>query len=47
VIFVTAYDQHAVGAFEDAAIDYLLKLITDDRLNKTVERRKKTPALPG
>lgn len=38
VVFVTAYDQHAVDAFEFGAIDYLLKPVTEERLQRTVER---------
>lgn len=38
IVFVTAYDQHAVKAFEIAAIDYLLKPIDIDRLKKAVVR---------
>ncbi|MDF2926341.1 MAG: yehT 2 [Paenibacillaceae bacterium] len=38
VIFVTAYDQYAIAAFELAAIDYLLKPIEMDRLILTVDR---------
>lgn len=45
IVFVTAYDQYAVEAFELHAMDYLLKPIAEGRLEKTVERlRKKTPA---
>ena len=40
VVFVTAHDQYAVEAFERAAIDYLLKPVTDDRLAAAVERLK-------
>jgi DNA-binding LytR/AlgR family response regulator len=40
VVFVTAYDDYAVEAFEHAAIDYLLKPVTTDRLARTVERVK-------
>ena len=39
-IFVTAYDAHALRAFEAHAFDYLLKPIDDDRFTKTVERAK-------
>jgi two-component system LytT family response regulator len=38
VVFVTAYDQHAVEAFELAALDYVLKPIRRDRLDETVQR---------
>jgi len=38
VVFVTAYDQYAVDAFERGAIDYLLKPIMPERLAATVQR---------
>ena len=38
IVFVTAYDQYAVDAFERGAIDYLLKPITAERLAATVRR---------
>ncbi len=38
IVFVTAYDAHAVEAFEHGAIDYLLKPFERDRLAATVER---------
>ena len=38
IIFVTAYDQYAIRAFEIAAIDYLLKPIDIERLKKTIAR---------
>jgi len=41
VVFVTAYDEFAIEAFESEAIDYLLKPVTDERLAKTVNRLKK------
>lgn len=40
IVFVTAYDDHAVDAFEQAAIDYLVKPVTEDRLERTVARLK-------
>jgi DNA-binding LytR/AlgR family response regulator len=39
-VFVTAYDEFAVAAFEHAATDYLLKPVVPDRLQATVERLK-------
>jgi DNA-binding LytR/AlgR family response regulator len=38
VVFVTAYDTHAVDAFEVAAVDYLLKPIRAERLGQAVTR---------
>ncbi|MHB1499673.1 MAG: LytR/AlgR family response regulator transcription factor [Candidatus Dormibacteria bacterium] len=38
VVFVTAFQQHAVDAFHLAAFDYLLKPVRQDRLNLTLER---------
>jgi DNA-binding LytR/AlgR family response regulator len=40
VVFVTAFDDHAVQAFEQAAVDYLLKPVSDERLARCVERLK-------
>ena len=45
IVFVTAYDQYAIEAFELHAMDYLLKPIAKERLERTLDRlRKKTPA---
>ena len=48
IVFVTAYDEFAVKAFENGAVDYLLKPVDDQRLLATIERLKKrlihTPA---
>jgi DNA-binding LytR/AlgR family response regulator len=41
VVFITAFDQYAIEAFENEAVDYILKPVTDKRLNKTVQRLKK------
>ena len=41
VVFVTAYDQYAVDAFEQGAMDYLLKPVVAERLQLTCERLKK------
>jgi len=38
IVFVTAYDQHALRAFEVHAFDYLLKPFDDERVAATVER---------
>jgi DNA-binding LytR/AlgR family response regulator len=38
IVIVTAFDQHAVEAFEMGAIDYLLKPVREDRLRKAVAR---------
>jgi len=40
VVFVTAYDEYALQAFDHAAADYVLKPVSDARLAKTVERLK-------
>lgn len=40
VVFVTAYDQYAIKAFEENSIDYLLKPVEKERLLKTVEKLK-------
>ncbi len=48
IVFVTAFDQYAIDAFENAAVDYLLKPVTEERLRKTVERlRSGAPRGPG
>jgi DNA-binding LytR/AlgR family response regulator len=39
-VFITAYDSFAVSAFDRAAVDYLLKPATAERLQQTVERIK-------
>jgi DNA-binding LytR/AlgR family response regulator len=38
VVFVTAYDEFAVQAFEHEAVDYVLKPVSGERLRKTVDR---------
>ena len=44
LVFVTAYDQYAVQAFERQAVDYLLKPVTSERLRQTVARVQQTLA---
>jgi two-component system, LytTR family, response regulator len=51
VVFATAYDQYAIRAFEENSVDYLLKPIEAERLERTVaklrafqERQQVTPA---
>ena len=38
IVFVTAYDEYAIKAFEVNAYDYLLKPVTLERLNQTIEK---------
>jgi len=44
VIFVTAYDEYAIRAFEVNALDYLLKPFSRSRLEKAIRRAQETPA---
>ncbi|SET67480.1 two component transcriptional regulator, LytTR family [Natronincola peptidivorans] len=41
IVFVTAYNQYALDAFEYSAVDYLLKPVDENRFMKTVEKLKK------
>lgn len=47
VVFVTAYTEHAVKAFEQAAVDYLLKPVTEERLALCLERLRARLRAPG
>lgn len=48
VVFITAYDQYALAAFDAGAVDYLLKPVESDRLAATVERvRRKLSSPPA
>jgi DNA-binding LytR/AlgR family response regulator len=47
LVFVTAYDEFAVAAFERAAVDYVLKPVTPERLAKTVMRLRERLASRG
>ena len=46
LVFVTAYEEYALNAFEHAAVDYLLKPVEDERLKETVERLRARLSLP-
>jgi len=46
IAFVTAYDQYAVAAFEEGAVDYVMKPVTTPRLTTTVARLKEKLASP-
>ena len=45
IIFVTAFDQHAIEAFEVNAVDYLLKPVDPARLEVSVERARRRKAI--
>jgi two-component system, LytTR family, response regulator len=49
VVFVTAYDEYAVRAFDVQALDYLLKPVTETRLKKVLDRVRErvAQAMPG
>lgn len=50
LVFVTAYDEYAIDAFENAAVDYLLKPVQAERLQQTVQRLQNNldrVAVPG
>ncbi|MFG6447506.1 LytR/AlgR family response regulator transcription factor [Roseateles sp. BYS180W] len=46
VVFVTAYDQYALAAFEEQALDYLLKPVEAQRLARTVARLRQALQAP-
>ena len=46
VVFVTAYDEYAIAAFDEGAVDYVLKPATAERIAKVVARVKARLALP-
>jgi two-component system response regulator AlgR len=46
VIFVTAFDQFAVAAFDVSAVDYLLKPVAQDRLERAIARVKAQDSAP-
>lgn len=45
-VFVTAFDTHAIRAFEENAADYLLKPVSPDRLGKSLERVRRLLSEP-
>lgn len=47
VVFQTAYDEFALKAFEENAVDYLLKPFSDERLAKALEKAGVASAAPG
>ncbi|MCP5270784.1 MAG: response regulator transcription factor [Burkholderiaceae bacterium] len=47
VVFVTAYDEYAVQAFEQQALDYLLKPVKADRLQRCVQRLQQALQAPA
>lgn len=46
-IFVTAYDEHAIQAFEAGAVDYLLKPVSQQRLIKALDKAKRLVRNPS
>src|SRR5690606_28997701 len=46
-VFVTAFDEHAIQAFEVEALDYILKPFTPERLHATLDRVRARLAAPG
>jgi two-component system LytT family response regulator len=47
VIFITAFDQYAVKAFEVSAIDYLMKPVREERFAKAIEQVRTKNIIPG
>jgi DNA-binding LytR/AlgR family response regulator len=46
IVFVTAFDQYAIDAFDADAVDYLLKPVSDERLERTIEKLRMQAAQP-
>src|SRR5215212_4500398 len=46
IVFVTAYDEYAVAAFQEGAVDYVLKPVTAERIDKVVERLRNRIGAP-
>lgn len=47
IVFITAYDQHAIEAFEQGAADYVLKPAEPERLRRTAERLQRRLSRAG
>src|SRR5271165_2101193 len=47
VVIVTAYDEHAIEAFDAGAVDYLLKPVSEARLCRAVENAKRLRGRPA
>ncbi|MEO7367594.1 MAG: LytTR family DNA-binding domain-containing protein [Gemmatimonadaceae bacterium] len=47
VIFVTAFDDYAIDAFDVGAVDYILKPVDEKRFNSTLDRAVKRLAVPA
>ena len=47
IVFVTAYDDHALAAFDAGAVDYVLKPVDDERLAQTLARLRARVAQPA
>jgi DNA-binding LytR/AlgR family response regulator len=41
IVIITAFDQHAIEAFEAGAVDYLLKPVSEERLGNAIERARR------
>lgn len=46
IVFVTAYSEYALGAFEVGAVDYLLKPVSEERLRTAVDRARRARRRP-
>ena len=46
VVFVTAYDEYAVAAFDEGAVDYVLKPVSPERIAKVTARLRQRLAMP-
>ena len=47
IIFVTAYSEHALKAFEENSVDYLLKPVEQKRLDRSMEKLRRFAAVPA